>query len=276
MCAVTNIGSDRNWCGHPFAASNWYAFGRLCWDHQLSAEQIAREWIGMTFAPDPAIVEPVLQMMMASREAVVDYMTPLGLHHQMAWNHHYGPGPWISEGRPDWTSAYYHRADAVGIGFDRTASGSNAVSHYFEPLRSTYASLERCPENLLLWFHHVPWDHLMASGRTLWQELCHCYQRGVETVRELRVIWAGLEALVDAARFRHVRDFLRIQEKEARWWRDACILHFQTFSGRPLPDGYEQSEKTLAELKRLRHWYVPGIVNSFEPRRPAPVAKPRV
>jgi alpha-glucuronidase len=265
MAAVTNIGTDRNWCGHPFAAANWYLFGRLAWDPTLSSRSIAEEWLRLTFSNEPEFVEPALDMMMASREAVVDYMTPLGLHHQMAVNHHYGPGPWVSEGRPDWTSVYYHRADAQGLGFDRTPSGSNAVEQYCEPLRSQLSDRNTCPEELLLWFHHVGWSEPLRSGRTLWQELCHRYQRGVDAVRTMQRTWAGLSAFVDEARFAHVRDLLRIQEQEARWWRDACVSYFQTFSRLPLPDGVEPPDKPLAEYQRLVHYYVPGINNPFVP-----------
>ncbi|MEY2932743.1 MAG: hypothetical protein RL033_3492, partial [Pseudomonadota bacterium] len=275
MCAVTNIGNDRNWCGHPFAAANWYAFGRLCWDPGFSAEQLAEEWLCMTFSNESSFVESAAQIMLDSREAVVDYMTPLGLHHQMALSHHYGPGPWVSEGRSDWTSVYYHRADAQGIGFNRSPSGSNAVAQYFEPLRSQYAKLETCPEPLLLWFHHVSWEHRLSSGRTLWDELCHRYQRGVDSVRQFQATWVTLAEWVDAARFAHVSDFLRIQEKEARWWRDACVQYFQTFSARPLPAGYEAAEKPLEELRALRHYYVPGIPNPFVPRTPGAKSGPR-
>lgn len=269
MCAVTNIGSDRNWCGHPFAAANWYAFGRLAWDHSLSPAEIAEEWLRQTFDGDKRLLEPALEMMLTSREAVVDYMTPLGLHHQMAVGHHYGPGPWVSEGRPDWTSVYYHRADEQGIGFDRTPRGSNALEQYFEPLRTELGDAARCPEALLLWFHHLPWDHALSSGRTLWQELCARYQRGVDAVRRFQALWRELSGLVDAARFAHVESLLRIQEQEARWWRDACVLYFQTFSRRPLPEGYERPAKTLDEYRALRHYYVPGIHNPFLPRKPA-------
>jgi alpha-glucuronidase len=203
---------------------------------------------------------------------VVDYMTPLGLHHQMARNHHFGPGPWVTGGRPDWTSVYYHRADEKGVGFDRTASGSNAVAHYFEPLRQQYASLDRCPENLLLWFHHVPWNHKLKSGRTLWDELCHRYQRGVGAVRQMQETWQGLKAHVDSARHLHVEEFLRIQEKEARWWRDSCLLYFQTFSKQPLPDGVEPPAMTLEAYQALVHHYVPGISNPFVPKKAPPTS----
>jgi alpha-glucuronidase len=258
MAGVANIGSDRNWCGHPFAAANWFAFGRLAWDHTLSAEDIASDWLRMTFSNDPHFVESASAMMIASREAVVDYMTPLGLHHIMARGHHYGPGPWVTGGRADWTSTYYHCADAQGIGFDRTPSGSDAVSQYYSPYRELVANRDTCPENLLLWFHHVPWDYMVKSGRTLWDELCHQYNHGVESVRQMQRT-GSLADFVDAARFEHVRALLAIQEKEARWWRDACLLYFQTFSGRFIPPEYEQPAETLDYYRNLVHYYVPGI-----------------
>jgi alpha-glucuronidase len=259
MAGVANTGTDRNWCGSVMACANWYAFGRLAWDPGLGSDEIAGEWIRMTFTNDPAFVAPVKEMLLRSREAVVDYMTPLGLHHLMARGHHYGPGPWVSGGpRADWTSVYYHRADEEGIGFDRTETGSNAVSQYFPPVRDRFKSLETVPEDLLLWFHHVRWDHRMASGRTLWEELCFRYQRGVERVRWMQETWSRLRGLIDAERYEQVRAFLAIQEKEARWWRDASVLHFQTFSRRPIPDGYERPEHTLDEYEAIEHPYAPG------------------
>jgi alpha-glucuronidase len=260
VAAVANVGGDRNWCGHPFAQANWYAYGRLAWDPDLGAEAVAREWLPMTFTGDARFVEPALRMMLDSREAVVNYMTPLGLHHLMAWNHHYGPGPWISEGRVDWTSVYFHRADAAGLGFDRSPSGSDAVAQYAEPVRARFASRDGCPENLLLWFHHAPWDWRMRSGRTLWDELCAKYQAGVEFVVSARATWDSLAAHVDGARHRQVAALLAVQEREARWWRDACILYFQTFSRRPAPPGFEPGA-TLEEYMRIQHFYVPGIRN---------------
>ena len=258
MSAVANIGNDRNWCGHPFAQANWYAYGRFAWDHRLSSAAVAEEWLQQTFGHDPALVAGCREMMLASREAVVDYMTPLGLHHLMAWDHHYGPGPWIDSGRADWTSVYFHRADAEGLGFDRTPSGSDAVAQYAPELGARYASRADCPEALLLWFHHVPWQERLRSGRTLWDELCYRYQAGVEAVRGFQATWAGLSERVDAARAIHVRALLRIQEQEARWWRDACLAYFQTFSRRALPAGVEPPEKTLEEYQRILHHYVPG------------------
>ncbi len=260
MAGVANVGSDRNWCGSVFACANWYAFGRLAWNPALGSERIADEWTRMTFGNDEAFVRPVLALMMGSREAAVDYMTPLGLHHLMAEGHHYGPGPWVDDARhADWNSTYYHRADANGIGFDRTTAGSNAVGQYFPPVAETFGRLDRVSEKYLLWFHHVAWSQRMASGRTLWQELVHHYHAGVASVRGMQSTWNALEGRVDAERFAQVRAFLAIQEQEARWWRDACVLYFQTFSGRPIPDGYERPEHDLAWYRALRKRYVPGI-----------------
>lgn len=259
MAAVSNIGSERNWCGHPFAAANWFAFGRLAWNHRLTSEDIAEEWLRMTFSNETRFVESAKAMMIESREAVVNYMTPLGLHHIMARDHHYGPGPWVEGGRADWTSVYYHRADSMGVGFDRTSSGSNAVSQYFSPYREQVSSLDTCPEELLLWFHHVPWLHTMKSGRTLWDELCFKYNCGVESVRQMQQMWDSLAEFVDQARFEHVKTLLRIQEKEARWWRDACLLYFQSFSKLPIPPEYEQPAESLEYYINLTHYYVPGI-----------------
>ncbi len=260
IAAVANTGDERNWCGHPFAASSWYAYGRLAWDYALSSEQIAAEWLRMTFSSEPEFVQAAARMMITSREAVVLYMMPLGLHHIFAVNHHYGPGPWVDNaGRPDWTAVYYHQADARGIGFDRTASGSNAISQYHAPYRDQLENRATCPESLLLWFHHIPWDYRMQSGRALWDELCYAYNHGVEQVREMRRTWDTLERYLDAARFAHVRDLLRIQEDEACWWRDACLLYFQTFSGMPIPPGYEQPRHSLDYYRSLTHYYVPGI-----------------
>ena len=198
-------------------------------------------------------------MMLGSREAAVDYMTPLGLVHLMARDHHHGPGPWVSGGpRPDWTSVYYHRADAEGIGFDRTATGSDAVAQYAPPVRDELASLERIPEKYLLFFHHVPWDHRMRSGRTLWDELVGHYYRGVEAVRDMQRQWAAFAGAIDEERYEQVRVFLQIQEREARWWRDACVLYFQTFARRPLPPGREQPAHTLQHDMAIDERYVPG------------------
>jgi alpha-glucuronidase len=263
MAGVANTGDERNWTGHPFLQANWYAFGRLAWDHQLGAEAIAEEWLRMTFGNDPRFVAPAKAMMLGSREAPVSYMTPLGLHHLMAKDHHHGPGPWVSpereRGRADWTAVYYHRADAAGIGFDRSATGSNAVAQYNPPLDGQFGDLQTCPEEYLLWFHHVRWDHVMRSGRTLWDELCHRYTAGVDFVHGMRRTWNELAPYVDHHRHVHVTALLAIQEKEARWWRDACLLYFQTFSKRPFPADCEPPHGSLAEFMAIKKSHVPGI-----------------
>jgi alpha-glucuronidase len=259
MAGVSNIGSDRNWTGSHFDQANWYAFGRLAWNPSLASRDIAEEWVKMTFSTDPKFVAPVVSMMMRSREAVVDYMTPLGLHHQMARTTHYGPGPWVSGGsRADWTSVYFNRADAHGIGFDRTATGSDAVSQYAQQVAAQYADLRRTPQKYLLWFHHVSWDYRLASGRTLWDELVIHYSQGVQTVSDMRKTWAGLANYVDPERFAQVSAFLAIQEKEAQWWRDASIAYFQTLSHQPLPAGYAPPEQDLQYYESLCYPYAPG------------------
>jgi len=268
IAGVSNIGADRNWTGSQFDQANWYAFGRLAWEPSASSAALAEEWARMTFSNDERFVKPIVQMMIASREAVVDYMTPLGLHHQMGRGFHYGPGPWVSGGaRADWTSVYYNRADAVGLGFDRSASGSNAVAQYSPLVAKQFGSLDAVPEKYLMWFHHVPWDHRMASGRTMWDELVVRYTRGVEAVSEMRKTWAAMAPYVDDERHSEVAAFLAIQEKEAKWWRDACIAYFQTFSKRPIPAGFAPPEKTLAEYEAIEIPYAPGSPPANPPGR---------
>ncbi|MCL6712564.1 hypothetical protein M8R20_36875 [Pseudomonas sp. R2.Fl] len=259
MAGVANVGADRNWSGSHFDQANWYAFGRLAWNPHLAARDIARDWVAMTFSPDPAVVRPVVDMMMASREAAVDYMTPLGLHHLMARGHHYGPGPWVDGGpRADWTSVYYHRADRDGIGFDRSVRGSNAVAQYMPPVARVFGDVDRVPEPFLLWFHHVRWDHRMQSGRSLWDEMVHRYSRGVARVGDMRATWEGLRGRVDDARHREVAAFLRIQQREAQWWRDASLAYFQSINGLPLPAGEAPPPRPLAYYQSLRFPYAPG------------------
>ena len=200
IAGVANIGDDRNWTGSQFNQANWYAFGRLAWDYTLTSSAIADEWIRMTFSNDPKVVSTIRSMMLASREAVVNYMTPLGLVHIMANNHHYGPGPWSVLPRADQSPPYFHKADTLGIGFDRTATGSNAVAQYFSPLHELYAS-DSVPEKYLLFFHHVPWTHRMKSGRTLWEELARHYQEGVDSVRSMRREWESVKPAIDGERF---------------------------------------------------------------------------
>jgi alpha-glucuronidase len=259
MAGVANVGTDRNWSGSHFDQANWYAFGRLAWNPASSAEDIARDWVRMTFTNDATFVTRVVDMMMKSRQAVVDYMTPLGLHHLMAEGHHYGPQPWFDGGkRADWRPVYFHRADAHGIGFDRSASGSNAVAQYAAPVAAEFGDLRRVPEDYLLWFHHVPWSYRMRSGRTLWDELVYRYTHGVDVVRELRKAWDEVGPLVDTERRDQVAAFLRIQEKEAKWWRDACVAYFQSFSQRPIPPGLPAPEHPLDYYKALSFSHVPG------------------
>jgi len=250
MAGVANTGSDRNWTGHHFAQANWYGFGRLAWNPDLPSRRIAEEWINMTFTHDVKAVGTINRLMLESHEAVVDYMTPLGLHHIMWGGHHYGPAPWWNTfDRDDWNPVYYHRADERGLGFDRTETGSNAVSQYHAPVRDRFANLNTCPENFLLWFHHVPWDYRMRSGRTMWDELALHYQRGVDWTRTTRKEWDALAGVIDSERHAEVAKKLAIQERDAIWWRDAVLLYFQTFSKRPLPAGVDQPAKSLAEYK---------------------------
>ncbi|MBP1666426.1 MAG: alpha-glucuronidase [Bacteroidetes bacterium] len=262
MAGVSNMGADRNWTGHIFGQSNWYAFGRLAWDPYISSAEIADEWVRMTFSNKEEILEPVSRFMVESREIAVDYMTPLGLHHIMAAATHYGPGPWVDKDprdpREDWTSLYYHRADEKGIGFNRTSTGSNAVSQYFPPVRDIFNDIETCPENLLLWFHHVSWDHKMRSGRTLWDELCYKYNDGVNKIREVQQVWDNLKPVLDAERYENVRERLVKQVRDARIWKDGCIVYFQTFSGRPVPPGVESPEHDLEWYKTHRYTDISG------------------
>lgn len=253
MAGVSNIGDDRNWCGHPIAQSNWFALGRLAWDPDATSEAIAEEWIRMTYSNDTSVIDPLLEIMMISREAGVSYRTPLGLHHQMAVGHHYGPGPWVKDlPRADWTSVYYNRADKNGIGFDRTKTGSNAVSQYFEPVASLFGHIESCPEKFLLWFHHVPWDYKMKSGKSLWEELCYTYYEGVEEVKQMQKKWDSLEGKMDSDRFKHVQSLFNIQVRDATEWRDACVLYFQTFSEMPIPEGLEKPAHPLKYYMNIK------------------------
>lgn len=260
MAGVLNVGTDRNWTGHPFVQSSWYAYGRLAWDYTLTADDIAGEWMKMTFTNNRDFLDPIGEVMMISREAGVNYRSPLGLTHLYAQGHHYGPAPWTSDlPRPDWTAVYYHKADEEGIGFDRTESGSNAIEQYHEPLESRFRNIETTPEDYLLWFHHVDWDYEMESGRTLWDELVQKYYEGVEQVRWMQEQWNSIEGLIDDHRFEHVKALLEIQEKDAVRWRDSCVLYFQTFSDMPIPDQYEKPAHDLEYYKSLENsLYIPS------------------
>ncbi len=254
MAGVANIGDDTNWCGHHFAQANWYTFGRTAWNPSLSPKDIAEEWLTQTFTNKPQFIAAMSQVMMDSREACVNYMMPLGLHHIFAGNHHYGPEPWYSPRgvRADWTPPYYHKADGIGLGFDRTLKGSANVKQYTEELCRLYNDINTCPENLLTWFHHVPWDHRMKSGRTFWDELCHKYDDGVREARHFLVVWDAMQSYVDSQRFDEIQRKLRIQARDSEWWRDACLLYFQTFAHRPIPQDMEHPVHNLDEMMKFR------------------------
>ena len=253
IAGVANTGDDPNWTGSSFNQANWYAFGRLAWNHELGAAEIADEWIRMTFSNDASFVAPVQAMMLNSREAAVNYMAPLGLAHQMAGRGHYGPGPWQAGGaRADWTPPYYARADSLGLGFDRTARGSNAMDQYHPPLNKLFADRATVGDTLLLWFHRVGWKEKLPSGRTLWEELVRHYNMGVDTVKANLRNWNTLEGKIDAERFRETQANLEKEVAEARWWRDASLLYWQTFSKLPIPAGYEQPAHPLQFYQQLR------------------------
>ena len=254
MAGVANIGTDTNWCGHHFAQANWYAFGRLAWDPTLTTEYIADEWLRQTFSNVERLVRAMTQVMTESHVACVNYMMPLGLHHIFAGGHHYGPEPWydVPGIRRDWTPQYYHRADSIGLGFDRTRTGSNAVEQYPAGLSARFNDINTCPEEFLAWFHHVSWNHKMKSGRTFWDELCHKYDLGVHQTRQFLTIWDNMKPFVDAQRFDEVQRKLRIQTRDAVWWRDACLLYFQQFSKLPIPNDVEHPIHNLDEMMRYK------------------------
>ena len=258
LSGVANIGDTRTWCGSDMAQANWYAFGRLAWNDQLSAEQIAREWTSLTFGK---VLEPVVSMMMRSREAVVDYMMPLGLHHQFAWGHHYGPEPYcaIPGARADWMPSYYHRADEQGLGFDRSSHGTNATGQYPEAYAQLLDKPETCPYELLLWFHHVGWNDQICHTcgdkhlhESLWDALCHHYQQGLNEVRQMQREWDKCESAIDRELFLDIQRRLRIQARDAQWWKDGCLLYFQTFSHMPFPDDVEPSVHDLDQMRAIK------------------------
>jgi alpha-glucuronidase len=239
LAGVANVGSDQDWSGSIFNQANWYVFGRMAWDVDISARDVAAEWAKQTFVNDPAFVNPVVSMMMGSREAAVNYMTPLGLVLIMSHDDHFGPAPWDEKGdRADWKAPYYHHAAADGIGFDRTATGSNMAAQYNPPLREEFEDATKTPDQYLLFFHHVPWDFKTRSGRSLWDELVTHYRLGVTQVEEMQKAWSSLGAYVDKERFDQVSAFLAIQHREAIWWRDASLAYFQQYSKQPFPAGY--------------------------------------
>ena len=251
IAGVANTGTDRNWTGHDLAQSNWYAFGRLAWNPDNTAQQIAEEWTQMTLTHDKKAAETITKLLMDSREAVVNYSMPLGLVHIMA-GPHYGPMPWGDKGsRIDWTPVYYHHAAADAIGFDRTAKGSNSVGQYAPEVGEKFGDLATCPENLLVWFHRIPWDHKMKSGKTFWEELCQHYQTGVNWTKEARKQWDSVAGAIDKERYAAIAAKFAIQETDATAWHDACIAYFQSVCNLPLPKGIEKPQKTLEEYIRI-------------------------
>ncbi len=260
MAGVANIGNDLNWTGHPFAQANWYGFGRLAWNPYLDSETIAEEWIRATYSNKSEFVEPVKKMMLDSREAVVNYMNPLGLHHIFDTGHHYGPGPWVNDlSRPDWNPVYYHKADENGIGFDRTSLGSHATEQYEKELETIFNNSQKIPEEYLLWFQHLPWDYTLKNGHTLWDGIALKYQEGVDEVSDMLTTWEQMRTYISEEQFNEVQMLLAIQLKEAKWWRNACLLYFQTFSKRELPPGVEPADHTLEHYKSLKFPFAPGI-----------------
>lgn len=268
IAGVANIGLDNNWCGYDFAQSNWYAYGRLAWNDELKSDQIADEWLKMTFQDEKntiqdwnqGFLQPVKKMMLESREAVVNFSMPLGLHHIFSANHHFGPGPWWApaSARPDWTPPYYHQADSLGIGFNRTKTGSDAVSQYHEPLASQFNDVKTTPEIYLLWFHHLSWDYKTKSGRTLWDDLCYHYDRGVNQVRDFQKTWDKTEAYVNKGSFTEMQNLLKRQTFDAKVWSDACVLYFQQFSKRPIPFELERPVYDLQYLEKTNPQYMYG------------------
>lgn len=259
MAGVANIGTALNWTGHLFNQADWYAFGRMAWNPEMSAREVYSEWTALSF-PDSRVQQIALDLLLSSRETCVRYMTPLGLHHIMAEGHHYGPGPWVSGvGRPDWNSVYYHQATADSIGFDRTATGSNALNQYHPGLRSVYQNPTTCPETFLLWFHRVPWSFQMKSGRTLWEEMVYLYDLGVQETDEMLDKWNGIANRCDPALFSQVQSHLRIQQKEATWWRDACLAYFQSIHQLPYPPFSHPPKYPLDYYQNLSYPYAPGI-----------------
>lgn len=259
IAGVSNIGTDINWTGHHFLQANWYGFGRLAWNPYLSSEKVAEEWVRMTFTNEKEFVGPITKMMIQSRETVVNYMNPYGLHHIFDTGHHYGPGPWVHDlPRPEWNPTYYHKADTLGIGFNRTKTGSNATEQYAPQIAEMYNNISKTPEKYLLWFHHVSWNYKLKNGNSLWHAMALKYQQGVDDVKAMISTWNSMKQHIDAQRFKEVQMMLKIQLKEAKWWRDACLLYFQQFSKQDLPVGVEKPSKTLKEFQSMKFPFAPG------------------
>jgi alpha-glucuronidase len=256
MAGVANTGSDRNWTGHLMSQANWYAYGRLAWDHTLSEAQIADEWIKMTWTKAPEAFSGIKNIMLRSREIYVNHTTPLGLNHVMGQGIHFGPEPWLSRSaRPDWTSIYYHRADSAGLGFNRTATGSNALGLYHPEVQKQWNNPETCDLKFLLWFHHVDWGKKLSTGKSLWDEFSTRYYQGVEEVRWMQEEWKKVQPFVDAEMYADVAGRLAAQHREALNWRDACVLYFQTFSKKPVPAPFQPPTRTLEDMKKIVEIY---------------------
>lgn len=256
VAGVANIGDDENWTGNPMAQANWWAFGRLAWNPDESSADIADEWLRLSaYASEPPaeIHQSLVDMMEESREDVVNYMMPLGLHHLFAFGHHYGPEPWCNPpgARADWLPSYYHRADSIGLGFNRSSTGSNATTQYAEPFASLVDDITTCPDEFLLWFHHVPWDHCMTSGNTLWEELCYHYDAGVKGADNLLQAWRNAKPWIKPEIYSDVESRITTQTIDARWWRDACLEYFRTFSGMDYPADIEKPQRSLDDMMKV-------------------------
>lgn len=259
MAGVANIGTDRNWSGSIFDQANWFAFGRLAWDPERASRGIASEWAKLTFSAEDETNLEIVDIMMVSREAVVNYMTPLGLTHLMGTGHHYGPAPWVDDlGRADWNPYYYHRATKTTIGVDRTPSGTNATSQYAEPLRSLWSNPDTTQDELKLWFHALPWTFEMTNGRSLWENLVHRYDHGLTQVAEMQNAWQQLESKIDEDRHHQVSQFLSIQYDEAKWWRDASLAYWMSINGLSLPIGTREPDRSLDHYKAMSFPNAPG------------------
>lgn len=256
IAGVANTGSDRNWTGHLMSQANWYGFGRLAWNPEISAEKIADEWTKMTWSNEEKTVSTIKNLLLKSREVYVNHTNPLGLHHIMGQNIHFGPEPWLAKSaRPDWTAIYYHRADSLGLGFNRLASGSNAIGLYHSEVQKQWNDANKIDVRYLLWFHHVPWNQQLSTGKTLWNELCFRYFHGVEEVAEMQNEWETVKGKVDNEMFEDIKGRLAVQHREALNWRDACVLYFQTFSKMPIPAPYKQPKRSLEEMKKMVEIY---------------------
>lgn len=256
IAGVANVGDSPNYTGHPFGRANLYAFGRLAWNPHVSSEEIAEDWIAEKLGVTDTVTKAkIKRIMLESREAAVDYMMPMGLHHLFAFGHHYGPEPWceVEGARADWLPNYYHQASAYGIGFDRTLKGSGAVEQYPDSLAALYSDPATCPENLLLWFHHLPWDYRLPSGETLWDTLCRHYERGYQTALSMLRDWNDCEnAIEDKELWKDVRNRLMTQARDAQWWKDACLEYFSTFQDLPYPADITPAIHTLEDMKGIR------------------------